>query len=123
MLLCQNKHSRHDGSSFVQKENVSDGDRRDRLRGSSAKSHQDPAGQEATVRVIKNEPYCACKVDGVARNVDWPSAKLVGERHPEEVAHPLEQGGCREEVSSSGDCETENISIGGGCREELQGCI
>jgi hypothetical protein len=94
---------RHDGSPFVEEENVGNGNGCDGFGSAGTKAHENSTRQESGIRLFENEPYGRGKVYRIARDIHRPTSILVCQRHPEKVSSALEKSGGCEEVGDSSD--------------------
>lgn len=93
----------HDRSSLVQEEDIGNGQLRHNLGCSRCKTHDDARCEFAAVGGSSASPSCARQVQGEREHVDWSSAVLDDDGHPEQSAHTLHQGRGGEEIGSFRD--------------------
>ena len=96
-------YSRHDGTPFVQEEDVGNRDGRDTLARPGRQTHEDSRRKLVRVRCGETGPDRTAGVQGERGQVHRSPAELEDDGHPQQIAHALHECRRREEVGDFRD--------------------
>lgn len=91
----------------MEEEDVGNRQRSKALSRAIGEAHENPSGQHAAIRCRSASPSCTGCVHGKGKDVERPASVLDHDGHPDQVAHALEEGGCREKVRDLGNASIE----------------
>ena len=91
----------------MEEEDVRDCQRSNTLSCACEESHKDSGGKLTPIALRNTRPNCSDGIAGKGDHVYRPSSILDNQRHPDDIASTLQEGGGGEEVCNFGDGRRE----------------
>ena len=99
--------SRHVEATFMEEEDVRNCQRSNTLSCACEEAHEDSGGKLTPIALRNTRPNRSDGIAGKRDYIDWSSSILYNQRHPDDIAGTLQEGGGGEEVCNFGDGRRE----------------